>query len=74
MLIVSDTTPLISLMKVSQLDLLARLYGEILIPRAVYEEYLEKELNIEYPGGFKHNKHKGLMEALISKVAERYAQ
>ena len=38
----------------------------------VYEEYLEKELNIEYPGGFKHNKHKGLMEVLIEKVAERY--
>ena len=38
----------------------------------VYEEYLEKELNIEYPGGFKHNKHKGLMEVLIAKVAERY--
>ena len=37
-----------------------------------YEEYLDKELNIEYPGGFKHNKHRGLMEALIAKVAERY--
>lgn len=38
----------------------------------VYEEYLEKELNIEYPNGFKHNKHKGLMAALIEKVADRY--
>mgnify|MGYP007070002420 CR=1 FL=1 len=32
----------------------------------------EKELNIEYPGGFKHNKHKGFMDALIAKVAMRY--
>lgn len=40
--------------------------------RKHYEEYLEKELNIEYPGGFKHNKHKGLMDALIAKVAMRY--
>ncbi len=38
----------------------------------VYNEYLEKELNIEYPNGFKHNKHKGLMDALILKAAERY--
>ena len=38
----------------------------------VYEEYLEKELNIEYPGGFKHNKHGGLMRELLEKVAERY--
>ena len=42
------------------------------LPREVYEEYLEKELNIEYPGGFKHNKHRGLMDALIARVAERY--
>ena len=42
------------------------------LPIEVYEEYLEKELNIEYPGGFKHNKHKGLMNTLIVKVAKRY--
>ena len=42
------------------------------LPREMYEEYLEKELNIEYPGGFKHNKHKGLMNALIARVEERY--
>ena len=39
---------------------------------AQYEEYLEKELNIEYPNGFKHNKHKGLMQILMEKVADRY--
>lgn len=42
------------------------------LPREVYEEYLEKELNIEYPGGFKHNKHKGLMSALLERIEERY--
>jgi len=42
------------------------------LPREVYKKYLEKELNIEYPGGFKHNKHRGLMEMLIAKVAGRY--
>lgn len=42
------------------------------LPTDVYEEYLEKELNIEYPNGFKHNKHRGLMTALIEKVADRY--
>lgn len=42
------------------------------LPQEVYEEYLEKELNIEYPGGFKHNKHEGLVSSLIEKVAERY--
>lgn len=38
MIIVSDTTPLISLMKAGQLNVLQNLYGEILIPEAVYNE------------------------------------
>lgn len=42
------------------------------LPRETYEEYLDKELNIEYPNGFKHNKHRGFMNALIEKVEERY--
>ncbi|MBR5345765.1 MAG: DUF3368 domain-containing protein [Clostridia bacterium] len=38
MIVVSDTTPLISLMKVSLLDILHSLFGEIRIPEAVYDE------------------------------------
>lgn len=38
MIVVSDTTPLISLMKVGNLELLHELFGEIQIPNAVYEE------------------------------------
>lgn len=42
------------------------------LDRVVYEEYLDKELNIEYPCGFHHNKHWGLVSTLIEKVEERY--
>ena len=38
MIVVSDTGPLISLMKAGQLELLQKLYQEILIPEAVYQE------------------------------------
>ena len=38
MIVVSDTTPLISLMKVSRLDLLGPLFQEVLIPVSVYTE------------------------------------
>ena len=38
MIVVSDTTPLISLMKVSQLRVLKELFGEVLIPDAVFKE------------------------------------
>jgi predicted nucleic acid-binding protein len=38
MIIVSNTTPLIGLAIVGQFDLLAHLFGKIIIPTAVYEE------------------------------------
>ena len=38
MIIISDTTPLISLMKISQLKLLKEMFGEILISEAVFDE------------------------------------
>ncbi len=43
MIIVSDTTPLISLMKVSKLDVLKSLFGKVIIPDAVYKELTDNE-------------------------------
>ena len=43
MIVVSDTTPLISLMKASRLHVLQSLYNEILIPEAVYAELTENQ-------------------------------
>lgn len=38
MIVISDTTPIISLMKAGCLDLLKQLYGRVLVPEAVYRE------------------------------------
>ena len=38
MIVVSDTTPLISLLKTGRLDILEKLFGEVRIPDAVFEE------------------------------------
>ena len=38
MIVLSDSTPLISLMKAHQLSILEKLYGEVLIPDAVFTE------------------------------------
>lgn len=38
MVVVSDTTPIISLLKADRLDLLEKLFGEVLIPNAVFTE------------------------------------
>lgn len=38
MIVVSDTTPLSELAKIGRLDILKDIYGEILIPKEVYDE------------------------------------
>lgn len=38
MIVVSDSTPLITLMKAMRLDILHDLFGEVIIPEAVYQE------------------------------------
>ena len=38
MIVVSDTTPLISLLKINRTDLLEKLFGDVLIPQAVFDE------------------------------------
>ena len=45
--VVSNTTPIISLLKIGKLDLLKELYGRIFIPYAVYQE-LERGKNKAY--------------------------
>lgn len=42
-MIVSDSSPLISLAIIGKLDLLEKLYKEIVVPSAVYQEVTEKE-------------------------------
>lgn len=46
MIVVSDTTPLISHMKIGKLDLVNHLFGEVQIPDAVYEELVS---NTRFP-------------------------
>ena len=45
MIVVADTTPIISFAKICRFDLLEKMFGEILLPRAVYDELT---LNSEY--------------------------
>lgn len=40
MIIISDTTPIISLLKAEQLNLLQKLFHEVIIPKAVYNELI----------------------------------
>lgn len=46
MIVVSDTTPIISLLKAGQLELLQKLYKTILVPQAVYRELTENPVYV----------------------------
>ena len=41
MIVVSDTTPIISLLKANQLDLLQKIFQKVYIPYAVYQELVQ---------------------------------
>lgn len=41
MIVISDTTPIITLLKINQLDLLKDLFGSVCIPDAVYNELVQ---------------------------------
>lgn len=43
MVIVSDATPIISFLKMNRLDILQKLFGEVLLPEAVYGEITSNE-------------------------------
>lgn len=43
MIVISDTTPIIALIKIHKLDLLQKLFNEIVIPEAVFKEVVENE-------------------------------
>jgi predicted nucleic acid-binding protein len=48
MIVVADTTPLISLLKIDRLELLEILFGQVLIPQAVFSELIaEKRFQAE---------------------------
>ena len=51
MIVVSDTTPLISLMKIGRLGLVEQLFGEMQIPDAVYTELIT---NPQFPEEVQH--------------------
>ena len=54
MIVVSNTTPIISLASIRRIDILKHLFGEIIVPQAVYNEikakksYGHKEIDLDF--------------------------
>lgn len=69
MIVVSDTTPLISLLKIDKVYLLEKLFGKILIPQAVFDELVTDKRFIEETDIIRNNsqikvKEVGSLEAV----------
>ena len=47
MIVVSDTTPIISFLKINRLDILEKLFGEVLLPEAVYDELTSNQVFLD---------------------------
>lgn len=47
MIVVSDATPIISFLKINRLDILGKLFGEVLLPETVYEELTLNQFFLE---------------------------
>lgn len=47
MIVISDSTPILSLLKAGCLGLLEKLYGNVLIPKAVYRELTQNPVYLE---------------------------
>jgi predicted nucleic acid-binding protein len=49
MLVVSNTSPLIALAKINQLIIFQALFKKVMIPQAVYDEFLQNCTNSREP-------------------------
>jgi predicted nucleic acid-binding protein len=54
MIIISDSSPIVSLIHLQELNLLKEIYSEIILPQTVYEELLAAKI-IEYDFLKTHN-------------------
>ena len=67
MIVVSDTTPLIALLKINRLDLLKKLFGTIVIPSAVSNELLQ---NTAFPSEIEQIKQASFIKVIPVKNRE----
>ena len=68
MIVISDTTPIISFLKINHLDLLEKLFGSVQIPKGVFSELTE---NPRFQKEAKIVKDSNFIE-VVEKIDENY--
>ncbi|MCQ2273087.1 MAG: hypothetical protein MJZ72_09945 [Bacteroidales bacterium] len=62
MIVVSDTTPLISFLKINRLDILEQVFGQVLVPQAVYNELT---VNNDFPDEIEKIKNATFLKCVV---------
>ena len=76
MIVISDSSPLISLSTIERMDLLEKLFKEIFVPKSVFEEVTKEnkpysnELKIFLINRVKHVKNKVAVKILLSDIGK----
>lgn len=68
MIVISDTSPLTSLISIDHEDILKQLYKDVIIPQAVYRELLKEHINLPDFVIVKNVKDREHVESLIKRV------
>ena len=68
MIVISDTSPLKSLISIDHEDIIKQLYKDVIIPQAVYRELLKEHINLPDFVIVKNVKDREHVESLIKKV------
>ena len=68
MIVISDTSPLTSLISIDHEDIIKQLYKDVIIPQAVYRELLKEHINLPDFVIVKNVKDREHVESLIKKV------
>ncbi|MFI1182526.1 ParB N-terminal domain-containing protein [Streptomyces sp. NPDC020799] len=61
----------VELSETHRANIKARCRGPQVFPIEDYREAFDNEFNMPYPDGYRHNKHKGIVEILIELIKER---
>lgn len=70
MIVVSDTSPITSLLSIDLIEILEKMYQRVIIPDAVYKELVEEHITLPTFIKIEHVRDKNYIDALKKELDE----
>ena len=74
MIVVSDTSPITSLLSIDLIEILEKMYQRVIIPDAVYKELVEEHITLPVFIEIEHARDKNYIDALKKELDEGEAE